>query len=72
MSALLSKKSLPFQVVKNAFYHQILLASDETLGELKRVLMRKKFDKYLSNEERYIFFGAVLDYGGKNYYYTIF
>ncbi|BAQ60912.1 hypothetical protein GM3708_1318 [Geminocystis sp. NIES-3708] len=55
ISALLSKKSIPFKVVNFAFNHHILLTSDETLTEVKRVLNRQKFDKYLSKEERYIF-----------------
>ncbi len=60
ISALLSKKSNPFKVVKFAFENKILLSSDETFAEIERVIFRKKFDKYLSNEERYIFLAKLM------------
>jgi putative PIN family toxin of toxin-antitoxin system len=60
ISALLSKKSIPFKVVDFAFNYHVLLASDETLAEIKRVLNREKFDKYLSKEERYIFLAKFM------------
>ncbi len=60
ISALLSKKSTPFKVVNFAFNYHTLLTSDETLAEVKRVLSRKKFDKYLSIEERYIFLAKFM------------
>ena len=55
ISALLIKKSLPFQVVNIAFKQGIILYSDATFTELQRVLARRKFDKYMSLEERNIF-----------------
>lgn len=36
ISGLLSKKSLPFQIIKFAFDYHTLLASDETLAEIKK------------------------------------
>lgn len=60
ISSLLSKHSTPFFVVNYAFKHHILLGSQETLGEVEKVVFRKKFDKYLSNEERYIFLAKFM------------
>ncbi|WP_069789418.1 putative toxin-antitoxin system toxin component, PIN family (plasmid) [Cyanobacterium sp. IPPAS B-1200] len=51
VSALLFENSLPFQVVKLAEKKGIILFSEATLGELKEVLSRKKFDKYITAEE---------------------
>ena len=55
ISALLIKKSLPFQVVNIAFTQGIILYSDATFTELQQVLTRRKFDKYITLEERNIF-----------------
>jgi putative PIN family toxin of toxin-antitoxin system len=55
ISALLIKKSLPFQVVNIAFEQGIILYSNATLMELKQVIYRRKFDKYLTLEEKNIF-----------------
>ena len=55
VSALLIKKSVPFQVVNIAFNHKTILYSAATFSELKQVLSRRKFDKYLTSEERNIF-----------------
>ena len=55
ISALLIKKSLPFQVVNIAFKQGIILYSDATFTELQQVLARHKFDKYITVEERNIF-----------------
>jgi putative PIN family toxin of toxin-antitoxin system len=55
ISALLIKKSVPFQVVNIVFEQKIILYSDATFTELKQVLSRRKFDKYLTSEERNIF-----------------
>lgn len=51
ISALLFKQSIPFQSVKIA-EKGVILYSGTTLHELNRVLNRKKFDKYLTLEER--------------------
>jgi len=55
ISALLIKKSIPFQVVNIAFKLGKILYSDATYAELQQVLFRRKFDKYLTIEERNIF-----------------
>ena len=55
ISALLSKRSNPFLVVNFAFNYHILLTSNDTLAELQDVLFRKKFDKYVTTQERQIF-----------------
>lgn len=60
ISALLSFNSIPFKVVKLAFENHCLLRSQQTAGELKKVLFRKKFDKYISDEERYVFLAKFL------------
>ena len=55
ISALLIKKSLPFQVVNIAFKQGTILYSDATFTELQQVLDRHKFDKYITLEEKNIF-----------------
>ncbi len=55
ISALLIKKSIPFQVVIIAVKLGKILYSDATYAELQQVLFRRKFDKYLTLEERNIF-----------------
>jgi uncharacterized protein len=59
ISALLFKQSLPFQIVRFAFEENVILISDFTFAEIKKVLLRKKFDKYLSSEERHIFLAKL-------------
>ncbi|WP_016951601.1 putative toxin-antitoxin system toxin component, PIN family [Anabaena sp. PCC 7108] len=52
VSRLLTPKSITAQAVRFAFnFHHILISSD-TLTELEMVLCRKKFDNYVSLEER--------------------
>jgi putative PIN family toxin of toxin-antitoxin system len=52
VSRLLTPKSITSQAVRYAFdFHHILVSSD-TLTELEMVLSRKKFDNYVSLEER--------------------
>jgi putative PIN family toxin of toxin-antitoxin system len=60
ISALLSVNSIPFQVMELVFAKHCLLRSEVTVNELKRVLFRKKFDRYITNEERYIFLAKFL------------
>lgn len=55
ISALLFKSSVPFRAVELAEKQGIILYSEATLNELEQVLSRKKFNKYLSLEERQIF-----------------
>jgi putative PIN family toxin of toxin-antitoxin system len=60
VSALLFKKSIPFQAVKIAEKGTIL-HSESTLIELREVLNRRKFDKYLEIEERQKFLIKFVD-----------
>ena len=60
VSALLFKKSIPFQAVKIA-EKGIILYSKSTLAELREVLNRRKFDKYLQIEERQKFLIKFFD-----------
>ena len=52
ISRLLLPNSIPAQAVRLASEKGILLISDETLQELTTVFERRKFDKYVSVEER--------------------
>jgi uncharacterized protein len=56
ISALLFQASVPFRAVELAEKQGIILYSEATVKELEQVLNRQKFNKYLSWEERQIFF----------------
>ncbi|BBC24580.1 PilT domain-containing protein [Pseudanabaena sp. ABRG5-3] len=60
ISSLLLKNSPPFRVVELIFSRSILLRSESTLSELQEVLGRKKFNKYLTLEERQVFLSKFL------------
>ena len=53
VSALLIPKSVSRQALKKADDNGILIFSKETLIELNQVLVRTKFDKYVSLSERF-------------------
>jgi putative PIN family toxin of toxin-antitoxin system len=55
ISALLFKTSVPFRAIELAEKPGIILYSEATLNELEQVLNRKKFNKYLSLEDRQVF-----------------
>lgn len=55
ISALLFKNSVPFRAIELAEKQGIILYSEVTLNELEQVLNRKKFNKYLSLEDRQVF-----------------
>jgi putative PIN family toxin of toxin-antitoxin system len=55
ISALLFKTSVPFRAIELAETKGIILYSETTLNELEQVLNRKKFNKYLSLEDRQVF-----------------
>ncbi|CAD5920818.1 putative protein MJ1680 [Planktothrix agardhii] len=55
ISALLFKNSIPFRAIELAEKQGIILYSEATLNELEQVLNRKKFNKYLSLEDRQVF-----------------
>jgi putative PIN family toxin of toxin-antitoxin system len=56
ISHLLLPSSLPAQAVRKGLHQGQILVSDETLCELADVLVRPKFDRYISIEERQEFF----------------
>ena len=60
VSALLMKKTLPFKVVDRVFNNGIILRSEATSSELAEVLGRKKFNKYVTAEERQVFLSKFL------------
>lgn len=55
ISRLLLPRSIPAQSVQKAIQQGDLLFSGATLEELKRVLWRKKFDRYLEDGDRETF-----------------
>lgn len=55
ISVLLFKTSVPFRAIELAEKQGIILYSEATLNELEQVLNRKKFNKYLSLEDRQLF-----------------
>ena len=55
ISALLFNNSVPFRAIELAEKQGIILYSEATLHELEQVLNRKKFNKYLSLEDRQVF-----------------
>jgi putative PIN family toxin of toxin-antitoxin system len=52
ISSLLLKNSTSFKALEKARESGIFLFSESTFRELELVLLRKKFDKYFSVEER--------------------
>ena len=61
ISALLVKKSTPFKVIKIVETIGVTLYSSETLQEINQVLKRKKFDKYLTSEEKQEFIVKLVE-----------
>jgi putative PIN family toxin of toxin-antitoxin system len=55
ISALLFKNSVPFRAIELAEKQGIILYSEAILNELEQVLNRKKFNNYLSLEDRQVF-----------------
>ncbi|MEZ2228624.1 MAG: putative toxin-antitoxin system toxin component, PIN family [Microcoleus sp.] len=55
ISALLFNNSVPFRTIELAEKQGMILYSEATLNELEQVLNRKKFNKYLSLEDRQVF-----------------
>jgi len=60
ISALLLKNSPPFQSVEQIFLKGVMLRSEATLAELRRVLEKKKLERYVTTEERQIFLAKFL------------
>lgn len=55
VSAAILPLSVPRQAVDRAVDHGVLLFSESTMNELKGVLLRPKFDRYVRRESRAIF-----------------
>lgn len=60
ISALLLPRSVPRQAFDRALTRGVLLASVATLDELDEVLRRKKFDRYVAQEQRLAFLAALI------------
>ena len=61
VSAVLFLASVPARALELGQAVGRLLVSDDTVEELRRVLMRTKFDRYVRSDERARFLGRVLD-----------
>jgi len=59
VSASLLAPSVPRQAVEKVLRNSILLFSEDTMDELKDVLFRTKFDRYVSREERATFLAQL-------------
>jgi uncharacterized protein len=51
--------SVPRQAVEKRLRNSILLFSDFTMDELRNVLFRTKFDRYVTREERALFLAQI-------------
>jgi putative PIN family toxin of toxin-antitoxin system len=60
VSALLFEQSVPGHAFYAALDHGTILASQATFTELRDVLGRKKFDRYVTQEEREAFLALLL------------
>ncbi|OQW36953.1 MAG: hypothetical protein A4E19_14555 [Nitrospira sp. SG-bin1] len=60
ISGMLLNDSVPGQAVRKAITEDFILMSEDSLYELADVLSRKKFDRYLSVEDREEFVRLVL------------
>ena len=59
VSAAVFSLSVPRRAVKKALRDGVLLFSECTMDELKEVLFRSKFDRYVSPQERALFLGQL-------------
>lgn len=59
VSAAAFSSSIPRQAVTQAFERGVLLLSEATMNELKEVLSRSKFDRYISRRERALFLAQL-------------
>jgi putative PIN family toxin of toxin-antitoxin system len=59
VSAALFSPSVPRQVVSKALRGGLLLFSEHTMDELKEVLFRSKFDRFVSRKERILFLAQL-------------
>jgi uncharacterized protein len=61
VSSLLFENSKPAKAFNYALHHGEVLLSSELLEELSNVLGRKKFDRFLTSEERDEFLEIFID-----------
>lgn len=59
VSAVMLPLSIPRQAVEKVLDIGVLLFSEATMDELAEVLTRRKFDPYISAEERTLFLGRL-------------
>jgi putative PIN family toxin of toxin-antitoxin system len=59
VSAIVAPRSIPRQAVDQVLDNGVLLFSAATIVELEEVLLRPKFDRYVSREERAIFLSQL-------------
>ena len=59
VSAIVFSPSVPRQAVSNALRAGLLLFSESMMDELKEVLFRSKFDRYVSREARILFLAQL-------------
>ena len=59
VSAVVFSPSIPRQAVSKTQRGGLLLFSEDTMDELKEVLSRSKFDRYVSWEERILFLAQL-------------
>jgi putative PIN family toxin of toxin-antitoxin system len=59
VSASVFAASVPRQAVENVLRNNLMLRSDLTMDELKEVLFRSKFNRYVSREERALFLARL-------------
>ena len=60
VSALLFPRSIPRQAFDLAFSIGVILASDATLNELDEVLRRRRFERYVAEDERLQFLATFI------------
>lgn len=59
VSASMLSLSVPRQAVEKALREGVLLFSESTLDELREILSRSKFDRYVSREDRALFLAQL-------------
>ena len=60
VSGLLMPNSIPAQALTWAGEHGVILTSLDLLNELRAVLSRPKFDRYLTRDERDVFLASLI------------
>ena len=60
ISAAIRPQSVPALALERALRHYEVCASSATLGELQQVLLRPKFDRYVSAAQRQFFLDGIV------------